>query len=499
MRHLHTTSLVETTPLLSQVNNGVSATTYRNTVYLYSIIAAVGGLVCTYDTGSISSIIALPNFRQQFYKHRSIEYYESIILVSYLITSMCGAFISGYFCDRLGRKYTMIFASCILSMGIVFEIVGLTIKTLILGRLFAGIGTGLLTNAIPLYQSEIAPSDIRGRLISLFTLCGSFGQMIGYVVTFRTSYFHSHWSWRTPWLFQLFLCWAFILSSLCVLPLSPRWLISKGREIEGLSVLAKIHDAQQTDPIVQKDYLDIRGSIEAEKAEYNNCSYAELFEGVNLRRTIYSLFISIATCFTGNVIIWYFAPQIFKDAGLDDVSVSLALTGGIGLLSLIFTAMSLYWWIDLKGRKALFFVGSAISALCMFLVGSMFHFFAKSNNNGTSIIVTDPYARIIIIICVYAISAAFAGTWGVGNYVYTAEIFSMRCRAKGLSLTYAISWAGSIIITFSTPFLMAYSVSGVYYFFGMCSILTLVGITFIPETKGKTLEEIDFLFHNRNI
>ncbi|CAO3613048.1 unnamed protein product [Mucor fragilis] len=331
----------------------------------------------------------------------------------------------------------MLLASCFLALGISCELSGFHAHSLLLGRLIGGLGTGLMTNAIPLYQSEIAPPDIRGRLISIFALLGSFGQMVGYFVTFASSYHTSDWSWRMPWLVQLTTCLLFAFS-VCFLPYSPRWLIDQGREAEGLAVLSKLHRLPQQHKAVQKDYLEIKTLIETEKLNGQD----------------------------RNVVISYYAPQIFKDAGFSNVSTSLALTGGIGLLSLVFTALSLQWWIDLWGRKALFLTGSTISAICMFTVGSMFYFYSSVVEDG-AVIVANSYARCVIILCIYILSASFAGTWGVANYVYTAEIFSMRCRAKGLSLTYAISWAGSIVITYCTPFFMAYTISGAYLFLAL--------------------------------
>ncbi|KAL9551463.1 hypothetical protein MBANPS3_004253 [Mucor bainieri] len=485
----------EATPLLPLQDAAIIP--FRRSVYTYSLIAAVGGFICGFDTGSISSILSLPTFQSRFFINGSLAYYESILLASYLITSMCGAFVSGYFCDGIGRKHSMLLATCLLVSGISCELLGFNAHTLLLGRLIGGLGTGLMTNAIPLYQSEIAPADIRGRLISIFALLGSFGQMAGYFVTFQSSYYASDWSWRMPWLVQLITGLLFALA-VCFLPYSPRWLIDQqGREAEGLAVLSKLHHLPQQHKVVQKDYLEIKTLIETEKRHGQDRTYAELFHpGSNLKRTMYAFFVSVATCFTGNVVISYFAPQIFKNAGFSDVSTSLALTGGIGFLSLVFTALSLQWWIDLWGRKALFLTGSAISTICMFTVGCVFYFYATlaKDDDDAVIVVANPYARCIIIVCIYILSASFAGTWGVANYVYTAEIFSMRCRAKGLSLTYAISWAGSIVITYCTPFFMAYSISGVYLFFGACSILTFLGVMLIPETKGKSLEEIDFMF-----
>jgi sugar porter (SP) family MFS transporter len=392
----------------------------------------------------------------------------------------------------------MLSASLLMALGIICELFGFNARTLLLGRLIAGIGTGLMTNAVPLYQSEIAPPDIRGQLISIFSLLGSFGQMVGYFVTFFSSYLTSNWCWRIPWLVQLVVCLIFSIA-ISFLPYSPRWLIHRNRDTEAVQVLSTLYNLPPQSELVQHDFMEFKSLIEAEKTIDQGRSYKELFEGSNLTRTTYSFFISIATCFAGNVIFSYYAPQILKNAGLNDVSTSLALTGGIGFLSLLFTAISSRWWIDLYGRRALFFTGSAISAICMIAVGLMFQFFSViSRKDNTTVVVTEPYVQYAIILCIYIFSASFAGTWGVANYVYTAEIFNTTCRAKGLSLTYAISWGCSIIITYCAPFFLEYSVSGVHFFFGGCSILTFICIRFIPETKGKTLEEIDFVFEHGN-
>ncbi|CAO3699856.1 unnamed protein product [Rhizopus stolonifer] len=471
----------ERRPLLESID-------YRS-AYWYASVAAVGGFVCGYDTGSISSIIALPIFQKLFFLNKPLAYYESLLLASFLVTSMTGAFISGYFCDKIGRRNSIFLSTLLLFIGILFEIAGIHSRVLLCGRLIAGLGTGLMTNAIPLYQSEISPPDIRGRLVSLYSLLASTGQMMGYFVTFRSSYFKSNWSWRLPWLVQLIVC-VFFLSSICFLPCSPRWLISQGKEQKGLTVLASIYGLSENHATVQKEYEEIRLQMANTNKEE---SYRQLFEGTNRRRTLLAFFISIATCFTGNVVISYYAPHIFRNAGLDDVSISLALTGGIGLLSLMANMVSLRWWVDLWGRRALFQIGSVISCICMVSVGLAFHFYAEWDEDEM-VTVSNAWARTIIIVCIYLFSTTFAATWAVGTYIYTAEIFSMRTRAKGLSLTYAISWAGSILITYFTPFFLSWSISSVYFFLGACSLVAFVGVCFIPETKGKTLEEIDNLF-----
>ncbi|KAI8364845.1 general substrate transporter [Choanephora cucurbitarum] len=473
----------ETIPLVHKVN--------IKSAYTSSVIAGIGGIVCGYDTGSITGILALPEFQKRFFIHGTSAYYQSILLSSFLIFCMMSAFFSGYMCDRLGRKWTILIGSGTLLFGIALEIVGFNSTMLTIGRMISGTGVGLMTNAIPLYQTEIAPANKRGRLISLFALCSSFGQMMGYMVAYGSSYLQMNWSWRAPWCIQLMLCTLYIATT-CFLPCSPRWLISQGRQEEGLQVLCHMYHTSSDDLILQDMYSDIVSSITSEDELKSHSSFLELFQDSNLKRTCCALFIALATCFSGNIVVTFYAPQIFREAGLETVSGSLALTGAISSLSLVFSAISLHYWIDSWGRKALFFTGSVISAVCMIVMGYVFHFFATWSDGTMT--VNNIYACGIIIFCMVLFSASFAGTWGVANYVYTAEIFSMRCRAKGLSLTYALSWASSIFITFIVPYCLSYSASEVYLFFGACSIITLVGIAYIPETKRKSLEQIDTMF-----
>lgn len=345
------------------------------------------------------------------------------------------------------------------------------------------------------YHSEIAPPDIRGRLISLFTLMSSFGQAIGIFVTFGTSYLQNDWAWRAPWLLQLIagcLFGAFVLT----LPFSPRWLIDQDRHDEAILVLAEMNELDKDHPLVKNEYQEIQKEIEFEKS-LGRRTYAELFKGANLRRTLIAFFISISTAFTGNAAIWYYAPQIFISAGLSDRSISIAASGGSTILSVICAFFSLQFLIDRVGRKFVFQSGAILMAISMFIVGAMFATYVIVDPETGDVIMTNPYARNVIIAFIYIFTAAFAYSYGLASYVYPAEIFNMRCRAKGLALTYGLNWAFTILITYCVPLFLLSTVSGVYFFFGACCIVCFIGCFFIPETKGKSLEEMESVFGAR--
>ncbi|CAO3607803.1 unnamed protein product [Cunninghamella echinulata] len=464
---------------------------FRKSVYISSTIAALGGAICGYDTGTIGPILSNPIFKDKFFTAENYNYLQGLLLAFYLMTAALGSFFSGYFCDRFSRKYSIVGATFIFVIGIAFEIIGYNFGLLCAARLINGLGAGLLTSAIPLYHSEIAPPDIRGRLISLFTLMSTVGQVIGYFVTFGTSYLTTDWTWRAPWLLQLIVgCMfgCFVMT----LPYSPRWLIDKNRHEEALLVLAEMNELDKSHPLVQKEYEEIKNEIEFEKS-LGERTYSELFQGTNLKRTMIAFFISISTAFTGSVAIWYYATQILMSAGLNDISLSIAATGGSGILSVICAFLSLQFLIDRIGRKFVFQSGALLMAISMFIIGAMFAQYASIDMDG-NVSMTNPIARNVIIAFVYIFTASFAYSYGLASYVYPAEIFNMRSRAKGLALTFGLNWGFSILITYCVPLFMMSTVSGVYFFFGACCVVCFIGCFFIPETKGKSLEEMEILF-----
>ncbi|KAI8991594.1 general substrate transporter [Mycotypha africana] len=417
-------------------------------------------------------------------------YRESLITAMMLLTATIAGVSSGYICDSIGRKNTILLGTVLFAIGALFETIGHNFGLFLTGRLIVGFGEGFLCNGIPLYHSEIAPPDIRGRLITLYSTMSAFGTIIGYFVNFGTSYLTNDWSWRTCFLIQLFAC--ILLLGAYWLPYSPRWLIDKGRREEALEVLAKLHESSVDDPEVRNEFLCLCDEIEQEHA-FGARSFIECFRGTNLKRTLFALFIGWGAAFTGTYSINYYAPQIFLQAGVGGVSLSLATTGASNILTLIVSVITL-GIVDRLTRRGIFGSGAAICGVSMYIVAALFQAYCYTDAEG-NVGLTNAGARGVCIALIFVFQATYAYSWGPVAFIYPAEIANTRTRAKVCALAFGVNWAVGIFFTFVTPILMDRTIYGGYYFFAACCTVLFIGSMFLPETKGKTLEEIDRMFN----
>ncbi|KAI8370765.1 general substrate transporter [Choanephora cucurbitarum] len=461
----------------------------RRSLYMSGIIAAGGGFVVGFDTGAVSGTMILEPFVNRFLQVDA-TYRSALLVAMMLLTATIGGLWSGSICDWIGRKNTILLGTGVFAIGALFETIGYNFGLLLAGRLLVGFGEGFLTNAIPLYHTEIAPPDIRGRLITLFSAMSSIGTIVGYFVNFGTSYLTTDWSWRTPFIIQLGVCLFLMLAYF--LPFSPRWLVDKGRKEEALQVLAQLHGSSVDDPEVRNEFNCICEEIEQEHA-YGNRTFIECFRGTNLKRTLFALFTGNGAAFTGTYSITYYAPQIFQQAGLNDIGVSLVASGASNVLVLIVTIVTLVV-IDKLGRRGVFASGAFLMGASMYIVGGLFQGYNMEDSEG-NVYLSNQHARNGAIAFIFIFQAAYAYSWGPVAYIYPAEIANMRMRAKTIALAYGLNWAIGIFMTFVLPIFMTNTIYGGYYFFGGCCTVLFLGSFFLPETKGKTLEEIDRIFN----
>ncbi|CAO3678208.1 unnamed protein product [Umbelopsis ramanniana] len=460
----------------------------RRTVYISSTLAATGGFVTGYDVGAIASILVLPTFLDAFPDLDTNL--QSILLMVTLAAGAIGAFTSGFFCDHLSRRYTIVLGAFIFVIGLILQIIGLKTGVLFTGRIIASFGGGMITCTIPLYHSEIAPADIRGRLISLFSVMVSTGTLVGYFVTFGTSYLTTNWSWRAVWLIHVIIC-AFLGVFAWFLPFSPRWLIDHDRHEEALEILSSLRELPTEHHQIQDEYHEIKAELELERT-FGRRTYLELFKKGNRMRTYMSAGLSAGSALTGTQAVSYYAPAIFKNAGLSDVSTSLAATGGMGAAALLGTCVTVMW-LDKFGRRVYLISGAFTLFAAMMIIGAMFSCYAEADSDG-NILMTSISARNVVIAFLFIFNFVYNATLEPISFVLPAEVYNMRCRAKGLAFVTGLWWICAIFTTLIMPPLSAIYPAAPYYLFGGCSFVAAIMMCTFPETKDLTLEQMEQVF-----
>ncbi|MCC3646535.1 D-xylose transporter XylE [Cytobacillus oceanisediminis] len=455
----------------------------RNSLYIGSLtlVAAIGGLLFGYDTAVISGA------------EKSLEIYliESLGLGSLahgattssaLIGCIIGGLISGYFASKFGRKNSLIAAAVLFflsALGSAFpEFLFFTkgeptislLLTFNLYRIIGGIGVGLASAIVPMYIGEIAPADIRGRLVSFNQFMIIFGMLVVYFVNWgiasgRPLEWINDVGWRYMFASEAIPALAFGLLLLLV-PETPRYLAIKNHDDKALAVLTKINGASEAKTIL--------GEIKKSVAASANVPAEKLFAYGKLVILI-GILLSVFQQFVGINVALYYAPRIFESMGAAK-DASMLQTIVMGIINVIFTVVAILT-VDKWGRKPLLITGSIGMAIGMFGVAGM----AFSNIIGMG---------TLIFIIVY--TASFMLSWGPICWVLISEIFPNKIRGQAVAVAVAAQWAANYFISSTYPMMMEFSGGLTYGFYGLMSVLSAIFVwKFIPETKGKTLENME--------
>lgn len=436
-------------------------------VTLVSIVAALGGLLFGFDTAVVSGAIG---FMKQRFDLNELEVGWAVS--SLIIGCIAGAAVSGMLSDRLGRKKVLIAAAALFILGSAGSAVPETFTGYIIARMIGGIGIGITSTLCPLYNAEIAPARYRGRLVALNQLATVTGIFLVYFVNSGIAgYGDDAWNIATGWRWMFgvgVLPGVLFFVLLFFVPESPRWLIKQGRPAEALPILLKIHG----DELARQEVLDIKESFKQE-----NASLRQLFTPGLRTALLVGVVLAVLQQVTGINAIMYYAPEIFKEAGAG-TNASLVQTILVGLINFLFTILAL-WLIDKAGRKALLLVGSALMTVSLLVIGIAFH---SGQTSGP---------LVLIFILVYV--AAFAISLGPVVWVLLSEIFPNRIRGRATAIASMSLWAADYIVSQSfPPMLNSAGPAVTFWIFGALSLVTfLFTWRVVPETKGKSLEEIE--------
>lgn len=448
-------------------------------IVLITLVATLGGLLFGYDTAVISG--AEGSLQTYFAESLNLSsLVHGLTVSSALIGCVIGGLLSGYLSTRIGRKYSLILAAVLFlisALGSAYpEFLFFTqgepsialLITFNLYRIIGGIGVGLASAVAPMYIGEIAPPKIRGRLVSLNQFAIIFGMLVVYFVNWGIAKGQSpEWindiGWRYMFLSEAIPAVLFLVL-LFTVPETPRYLISKNQDEKAKTILFKLYD--QT--MAKATMFEIKKSFDEKKGKIFSFGKKIIVIGVLL---------SVFQQFVGINVALYYAPRIFESMGAAR-DASMFQTIIMGLVNVIFTVIAILT-VDKFGRKPLLVIGSIGMAIGMFGVAGM----AFTNPIGIG---------TLIFIIIY--TASFMMSWGPVVWVLIAEIFPNKIRGQAVALAVAAQWAANYFISSTYPMMMEYSGGLTYSFYGLMSVLSAIFVwKLVPETKGKTLEELEML------
>ncbi len=457
-----------------------------NKIYIFGItlVATLGGLLFGYDTAVISG--AVDPLKVFFHLDEATygnlaTFYHGATVSSALIGCILGSVLSGLFASYFGRRRSLIIASVLFFISaigsgfpeMIFFDDTTHISNLLVSfnvyRIIGGVGVGLASAICPMYIAEISPADIRGKLVSWNQFAIVFGMLVVYFVNyFIVNGKGNEWINATGWRYMFAsesIVAAFFGLMLFFVPETPRYLAMSHKSEKALHILTKINGATKAAEILK----DINDSAHETVEKVFAYGWKVLAIGILL---------SFFQQAVGINVVLYYAPTIFKGLGVGN-DAAMYQTVVLGFVNIVFTLVAILT-VDKLGRKPLLIIGSVAMSIAMFAIGLLAHF----QIIGVS---------TLIFIIIY--SAAFMMSWGPICWVLISEIFPNTIRGKAVAIAVAAQWISNFIVSATFPSLEAFSITFTYLLYGVMSVLSMIFVwKMVPETKGKTLEEMNKLW-----
>ena len=445
-------------------------------VIFMAAVAAIGGILFGYDTAVISGTTDI--VRNQFSLSASGEgWYVGCALIGSIIGVLCAGSLSDY----IGRKITMLISAAFFSISAIGCAVCGSFDALVAFRIIGGVGIGIVSIVSPIYISEVSPARIRGTLVSLYQLAVTAGFLLAYLANWAidagidpsaaadaglwSRMFNAE-AWRgmlgsetLPALLFLFIIF--------FIPESPKWLIIKGKPREATAVLSRILGSED----------EIGAEVEATRSSSgeDNGKWSDLLKPGILVAVLAGCAIAILGQFMGVNAVLYYGPKIFSEAGFDNPMFSTVL---VGLVNFATTVLAVFI-IDKVGRKQLIYWGVSGMIICLMAIGT---YFATGGVLGNGFMLA--FFLAYVFCCAISISAIV--------FVLLSEMYPNSIRGRAMSLAGFMLWVGTYLVGQLTPVLLEWSQAGTFFIFAvMCVPYMLIMWKVIPETTGKTLEEIE--------
>ncbi|KAL2408470.1 putative glucose transporter rco-3 [Exophiala dermatitidis] len=511
------------------------STLLRENPYVLGLasFASLGGFLFGYDQGVVSDVLTMESFAARFPHIYLDSGFKGWFVSTLLLAAWFGSLINAPIAETFGRKWSIIMAVVVFTIGSAIQAGGMTIPMLFVGRAIAGVAVGMLTMIVPMYMSEVSVPGIRGTLVVLQQLNITLGILVSYWLEYGTHYIggtrcapdipysggtasdptfdprhdvgphgctgQSEAAWRIP--FALQIVPALILGiGMLAFPESPRYLLSKGRDEAALASLSKVRRLHIDTEMLRTEFLAIKAEVLFEESfvrdKYPGKSglslvFAQYFDLVSTRPAFHRL--AVGCCimffqqFMGCNAMIYYAPTIFGQLGLSGTTTSLLATGVYGIVNTLSTLPALFL-IDKVGRRPLLVCGGIGTFISLVIVGGIIGGYGDS-------LVSHKAAGWTGIAFIYIYDINFSYSFAPIGWVLPSEIFTLGTRSKAMSITTSTTWMCNFIIGLVTPDMLDTMKWGTYIFFAAFCLLA-VGFTllFVPETRGKSLEDMDVVF-----
>ncbi|KAF8649919.1 hypothetical protein AX16_005476 [Volvariella volvacea WC 439] len=483
--------------------------TFQNIrVYWLAFIVYWGIVLFGYDTG-IGGGVVNSNYFLQYYGivnedgttdvHKKDEVSGNVVSVL-----QAGAFFGALGCApvsaRIGRKYTLFAFTIIFVVGAILTTIAHGphgLSHIYAGRVLSGFGIGAISAVAPAFVSECCPKDVRGRITGMFQIMVALGVMISYFINLGVG-LHIKTGldvWRIPFGLQLVPAGIMAIGLLTVKE-SPRWLASVGRTEEALVNLAYLRRQSVHSESVVSEMAEIEAAINEEKEARKGLGWKEAFFGKgNFIRFVIAFVIFLLQQWAGQNSVNYYAPQIFESIGYTGTTNSLLASGIYGIIKVVATAIFIFFGVETLGRKLSLLISALGMGTLFYIVGAIL----KTHPPPTPIPGQAPpppppaskamAAMLYIYVCFYSMG------WGPLPWVYVADIFPTRTRHYGLALASASQWLWNFVVSKVTPQMKTALGYKLFIMFATVNIGAMgLFSVLIPETKGKSLEEMDVIF-----
>jgi len=429
---------------------------------MISVVAALGGLLFGFDTAVISGTI---NFIQPYFGLSEAELGWTVS--SLLFGCIAGVFLAGKAGDHYGRKKVLMLAALLFFISAIGSASAQALFYFIAARILGGLAVGVASILSPMYIAELAPAQYRGSLVSLNQLA----IVIGILVAFFTNYLLvdsgiNNWRWM---LLVMAAPAVLLFFSLFLVPESPRWLVARQRNAEALAVLIRTSGEK----FAGSELLEIEDTLKI----HQESVFRDLM-APKVRPLIYiGIILAVFQQITGINTIMYYAPKIFAGLGNSNQS-ALLQTLAIGCTNVVFTFTAIAF-VDRFGRKLLLIIGSG--GMMFFLLGLSALYFMKQTSG------------ILVLVFILGYIACFCASLGPVVWVVISELFPNRLRSKGMSIAIVALWIACVIVTITFPVMLEKLSGGITFliFAVICLANLLYTWQYVPETKGKTLEELE--------